>query len=70
MSALLEENPAYQVVTVLRLEYSQYRGDPIVDKYGVTSRATLVMLKGDKEIGRVQWSASKDKIEPLFKAVI
>ena len=33
-------------------------------------RATLVMLSGGEEVGRVSWSAKREDIEPLFKAVI
>lgn len=71
MSALLEENPAYQAVTVMRIEWGEYHEEPLVQEHGVSGRATLIMLnKGGEEIGRVRWYNSKTQIEPLFKAVI
>lgn len=70
MSALLEENPAYQAVTVMKIEWGVYSGEPLVKEHNVTGRATLIMLKGDVEIGRVRWQNSRSQIEPLFQAVI
>ena len=70
MSALLEENPAYQAVTVMRIEWGQYYQEPLVTEHNVNGRATLIMLKGDEEIGRVRWHNSRKQIEPLFKAVM
>ena len=70
MSALIEENPQYQVITVFRIEYSDYRNDPIATDHGITSRATLVMLKGGRELGRVQWQTDRSAIKPLFDAAI
>ena len=71
MSALLEENAAYQAVTVMRIEWGQYYEEPLVEEHKVLGRATLIMLdKGGEEIGRVRWYNSKSQIEPLFKAAI
>ena len=71
MSALLEENSAYQAVTVMRIEWGVNREEPLVEEHEVIGQATLIMLdKGGEEIGRVRWYNSKAQIEPLFKAVI
>ena len=71
MSALLEENPAYQAVTVMRIEWGQYYEEPLVEEYKVLGRATLIMLdKRGEQIGRVRWYNSKAQIESLFKAAI
>ncbi len=71
MSALLEENPAYRAVTVMRIEWGQYYEEPLVKERKVIGRATLSMLnKGCEEIGRVRWYNSRAQIEPLFKAVM
>ena len=70
MSALLEANPDYQAVTVMVVDWDKHSGSDITKKLGVTNRATLVMLKGGQELGRVSWSAKKEAIEPLFQAAI
>ena len=70
MSALLEENSDYQAVKLMRVDWDSQSKDPIVKELGVGHRATLVMFRDGKEVGRVLWSASKSKIEPLFQAAI
>ena len=70
MSALLEENPSYKAITVMRVDWYANKDEPLVKELSVNHRATLIMLKDGKELGRVLWSASKDAIEPLFKAAL
>ena len=71
MSALIEENPAYQAVTVMKVDWDVHSGSDVAKEHGVRQRATLVMLSGGgEEIGRVSWSAKREDIEPLFRAAI
>lgn len=70
MRALIEEKPEFQSVRVFKLEWSDFRDDPITKQFDVRHRATLVMLKEGKEVGRVLWSNSKAKIEPLIQAAL
>ena len=70
MSALIEENPAYQAVTVMKVDWDVHSGSDVAKAHGVRQRATLVMLSGGEEIGRVSWSAKREDIEALFKAAI
>ena len=70
MGALLEANSEYKVVKLMRVDWDSQRTDPIVKELGVRHRATLVMFRHGKEVGRVLWSASKSKIEALFQAAI
>ena len=70
MSALLDDNADYQQVRLMRVDWDSQSNAPIVEQLGVGHRATLVMFKLGKEVGRVQWTASKADIEPLFKAAI
>ena len=70
MSALIEENPAYQAVTVMKVDWDAHSGSAAAEDYGVRQRATLVMVNGGEEVGRVTWSAKREDIEALFKAVI
>lgn len=69
MSALLAENPKYQEIIVISIEWAQFYDDPIVEEFGVAHRATLVMLKGGgEEVDRVKWLNSKSAIGPLLEA--
>ena len=54
----------------MRVDWDSQSKDPIIKELGVGHRATLVMFRDGKEVGRVLWSASKSKIEPLFQAAI
>jgi hypothetical protein len=69
VSALLAENPKYQEIIVISIEWAQFYDDPIVEEFGVAHRATLVMLKGGgEEVDRVKWLNSKSAIGPLLEA--
>ena len=66
MSALIDGNPAYQAVTVMRVDWDQYGKSEIVSELNIPRRSTLVMFKGGEEIGRVVAQTSATASEPLF----
>ena len=70
MSALLDKNPAYQAVQIMRVDWDQFRDDPIVDELKIRRRSTLVMFNEGKEVARVVAQTSAAAIEVLFKAVV
>ena len=70
MRALIDGNTAYQAVTVMKVDWDRFSGDPIVDELGVSTRSTLVMFSGGKEVGRVVAQTGAGAIEPLFKAAV
>ena len=70
MRALIDGNPAYQAVTVMKVDWDRFSGDPIVGELGVRNRATLVMFSGGEEVGRVIWETDAGVIESLFKAAV
>ena len=70
MRALIDGNSAYQAVTVMKVDWDRFSGDPIVGELGVKNRATLVMFSGGEEVGRVIWETGADAIESLFKAAV
>lgn len=68
MHALIEENPAYQAVTIMRVDWgSDDASRAIADELDVWRRSTLVMFKGKEEIGRVIASTREEDIEALFR---
>ena len=70
MSALIDGNPAYQAVTVMKVDWDKFSGDPIAAEFNVRGRATLVMFSGGEEVGRVVGQTGADAIEPMFKAAV
>ena len=70
MRALLDGNPEYRTVTIMKVDWDRFSGDPIVSELGVRGRATLVMFSGGEEVGRVIGQTGAGAIEPLFKAAV
>ncbi len=70
MSALIDANEKYQVVTVFRVDWDTYRKDQITKDLKIRRRSTLVMFKDGKEIDRVVAQTSARAIEPLFEKAI
>ena len=70
MRALLDKNPTYRTVTILRLDWDLYDDAPIAGELGVVGFPTLVGFKEGREITRVIGRASESEIESLFRAVL
>ncbi len=70
MSALLDRNPAYRAVTVMRVDWDTWRDGDIVKELRIPRRSTLVMFRGGKEVGRVVAQTRESAIEALFKAAL
>jgi hypothetical protein len=68
--ALIDSNSAYQAVTVMKVDWDRFSGDPIVGELDVKGRATLVMFSKGEEVGRVVGQTGAGAIEPLFKAAV
>ncbi len=64
----MKESPAYQAVTVMKIDWDVHSGSEVAQEHGVRQRAILVMLKGGEEVGRVVGSARRGDIEALFQA--
>ena len=70
MRALIDSNPAYQAVTVMKVDWDRFSGDPIVGELDVKGRSTLVMFSRGEEVGRVVGQTGAGAIEHLFKAAV
>jgi len=70
VSALIDANEQYQVVTVFRVDWDTYRDEQITKDLKIRRRSTLVMFKDGKEIDRVVAQTSARAIEPLFEKAI
>ena len=70
MRALIDSNPSYRAVTVMKVDWDRFSGDPLAGEIGVRGRATLVMFSRGEEVGRVVGQTGAGAIEPLFKAAV
>ena len=70
MSALIDSNPQYAVVKIIKVDWDDYGKSDIVDQLDIPRRSTLVMFNDGKEVARVVAQTGKDAIEALFKAVV
>ena len=70
MSALKDGNPAYQAVTVMRVDWHEHGKSDLVSELEIPRRSTLVMFKEGEEIGRVVAQTAASAIEPMFAAAI
>ena len=70
MRALLQNNPEYQAVTVIKADWDTYRNTPIINELGVRRRSTLIVFNEGKEVARVVAQSQPNAIEALFQAVL
>ncbi len=68
MSALIDSNDSYKEVTVMRVDWDEYRGTPFSKELNIRRQSTLVMFKEGEEIGRLIAQTSSNAIEELFIA--
>ena len=70
MGALIEGNPEYRAVTVMRVDWDTHRDSDVVRELAVRRRSTLVMFSGGREVGRVVAQMGRGAIEALFEAAL
>lgn len=67
IDALREANPEYdKAITFMRVDWDMHQGDPIARERDVVNRSTLLLLHGDKEIGRIEADTRKASIKALL----
>ena len=60
------ENPAYNQMMFVRVDWDTFGSAPISRNYAIPRRSTLLVLKGDQELGRIVAATSKSKIKALM----
>ncbi len=64
---LRAENPAYDnAMTFVRVDWDQYKGDDVRTSRNIPRRSTLILLKGDQELGRIVAGTSEAQIKELL----
>ena len=71
MNALRSENPEYDAnIVFVRVDYDVYGKAPVTTDRNIPRRSTLIVLKGDAELGRIVAGTSKDDIKALMDAAL
>lgn len=71
INALKDENPAYEDhITFIDVDWDEFGRSDIVDRYNVPRRSTLIVLKGEEELGRIVAGTSQRDIQALMDAAL
>ena len=67
LDTLKSANPAYdKSLTFLLVDWDTYKGGDLTKQLNVPERSTIVVLKGTKEIGRLNAETAPDPIKALL----
>jgi thiol:disulfide interchange protein len=71
INALRGENPAYNAnITFVNVDWDQYQKAELTKSLGIPRRSTLVVLKGNQELGRIVAGTSRDQIKGLMDTAL
>lgn len=71
INALKAENPAYErAITFIDVDWDRYRNDALTVSLNIPRRSTLVVLKGDGELGRIVADTRKAAIKALMDTAL
>ena len=66
---LRASNPAYNsAITFVRVDWDQHGSGDLSQRLAVPRRSTLIVLRGDQELGRIVAGTSRSDIEALLNA--
>ena len=71
ISSILSENPAYQKnISFVVVDWDKYANSELSKRLNIPRRSTLVVLKGDQELGRLVARTSKRDIKALLDTAL
>jgi len=71
LTKLKAENPAYESnITFVNVDWDTYGRSTFAQRLNIPRRSTLVVLKGDSEIGRLVAETREDRIKALLDAAL
>lgn len=71
INALKAENPAYEAnITFINIDWDVYGSSQMATRMKIPRRSTLVVLKGDDELGRLVADTREDKIRALMDVAL
>lgn len=69
ITALREEDPAYDAaMTFVKVDWDTYKGHDITLFNSIPRRSTLIVLRGEEELGRIVAGTSRKQIKKLMDA--
>lgn len=67
INQLRAENPAYdEAMTFVLVDWDQWRTEPVTTSRNIPRRSTLLVLKGNEELGRIVAGTSTTQIKDLM----
>jgi thioredoxin 1 len=67
INQLRSQNPAYnKAITFIRVDWDLYRSDEVTTSRNIPRRSTLIVLKGDRELGRIVAGTREKNIMALL----
>lgn len=70
IEGLMEENPDYRAIPVIRVDWDEHERGELVRSMGIPRRSTLVVMQGTAELGRLVAGTGKDQIRALLDLAI
>ena len=71
LTALKAENPAYEAeVTFIDVDWDAYGDSDLAQRLNIPRRSTLVVLRGDQELGRIVAGTSRADIQALMDVAL
>lgn len=71
INALVKETPAYgTAISIINVDWDQWGDSELVKTLNIPRRSTLVVLKGDKELGRIVAGTGKAEIKALMDVAL
>lgn len=67
INALRGQDPAYDAsMTFVKVDWDDFRSHPVTTSRGIPRRSTLLVLRGDQELGRLVAGTSQGQIKALM----
>ena len=70
ISGLLQNNPAYREIQIIRVDWDTNRTGPLVAELQIPRRSTLVVMQGTVELGRIVADTREANIAALLDLAI
>ena len=71
ISALKKDNPAYEKnISFIAVDWDKHSGSDLARRLNIPRRSTLVVLRGNKELGRIVAGTGKRDIKALLDTAL
>ncbi len=71
INALRDANPSYdEAITFIRVDWDRYGDSQLARRLNIPRRSTLVVLKGDEELGRIVAGTNRGQIQALLDTAL